>query len=262
VAAIAVWFIQQRLPESPRWLAGHGRLDEADKVLARLEAKIEAEIGGALAPVEPPGSAEIAHGRLAEIFRSPLAGRTALLVVLNVFQAVGFYGFTNWAPTFLSAQGVRFAQSLEYGFIIAAAYPIGPLLWSAIAERFERKWLVVAAAAGTGVLGLAFAASRAPAALIALGVAINFSNNLLSFSYHAYQAELYPTRIRAAAVGFVYSWSRLSTALSSYAIAWLLTVAGAPGAFGFIAAAMAVVVVSVGLFGPPTRGRALEAIAH
>jgi putative MFS transporter len=103
---------------------------------------------------------------------------------------------------------------------------------------------------------------RAPAALILLGVAINFSNNLLSFSYHAYQAELYPTRVRATAVGFVYSWSRLSTVVSSYIIAWLLGVAGAPGAFGFIAAAMFVVVVSVSLYGPATRGKALEEIAH
>ena len=262
VAAIAVFFIQQRLPESPRWLAERGRAAEADEIVARLEAKIVAEAGRPLPTQQPLAPAEDGHGRLAEIFQPPLAGRTAMLVVLNIFQAVGFYGFTNWAPTFLAAQGVHFAQSLEYGFIIAAAYPVGPLLWSTIAERFERKWLVVAAAAGTGVLGLAFAASRAPAALIALGVAINFSNNLLSFSYHAYQAELFPTRIRASAVGFVYSWSRLSTVASSYVIAWLLGVAGAIGAFGFIAAAMAVVVVSVGAFGPPTRGRALEAIAH
>ncbi|HUO12133.1 MAG TPA: MFS transporter, partial [Caulobacteraceae bacterium] len=105
-------------------------------------------------------------------------------------------------------------------------------------------------------------ASRAPAALIALGVAINFTNNLLSFSYHAYQAELYPTRIRATAVGFVYSWSRFSTVASSYVIAWLLGAAGAAGAFSFIAAAMLVVVASVAIFGPPTRGLALEEIDH
>jgi putative MFS transporter len=261
-AAIGVWFIQLRLPESPRWLAEHGRLAEADAVVARLEAATQDATGQALPPPAPIAAAGDGHSRLSEIFRAPLAGRTALLVVLNAFQAVGFYGFTNWAPTFLAAQGVHFAESLQYGFIIAAAYPVGPLIWSGIAERFERKWLVVAAAAGTGVLGLAFAAMRAPAALIALGVAINFSNNLLSFSYHAYQAELYPTRVRATAVGFVYSWSRLSTVASSYVIAWLLGLFGAAGAFGFIAAAMLVVVAAVSLFGPPTRGRALEEIAR
>jgi len=263
VAAIGVWFIQRRLPESPRWLAEHGRLDQAEAVVSRLEAAIEARTGQPLPPPRPlPDEPVDGHVRLSAIFQGPLLKRTLLLVVLNAFQAVGFYGFTNWAPTFLASRGVHFAESLQYGFIIAVAYPIGPLIWSTIAERFERKWLVVCAAAGTGVLGLIFAGQSAPLTLIALGVAINFSNNLLSFSYHAYQAELYPTRVRATAVGFVYSWSRLSTVFSSYAIAWLLGVSGAIGAFGFIAAAMLVVVISVSVFGPPTRGRTLEEIAH
>ena len=261
-AAMGVWFIQRRLPESPRWLAEHGRLDEADTIVALLEAKVAAETGRPLPPPAPIPETLEHHTRLSEIFRAPLLGRTVLLVVLNAFQAVGFYGFTNWAPSFLAAQGVAFASSLKYGFIIAAAYPIGPLIWSGVAERFERKWLVVAAAAGVGLIGGAFAAMRAPLALIGLGIALNFANNLLSFSYHAYQAELYPTRVRATAVGFVYSWSRLSTVGSGYVIAWLLGVAGAPGAFGFIAAAMLVVVVSVSVFGPRTRGLALEQIAH
>jgi putative MFS transporter len=263
LAAVGVWFIQIHLPESPRWLADHGRLGEADAVVSRLEAAVEASTGQPLPSPAAHAEAPVdGHVRLSAIFGPALLGRTLLLVVLNAFQAVGFYGFTNWAPTFMAAQGVNFTSSLQYGFIIAIANPIGPLIWSTIAERFERKWLVVAASTAVGLIGLAFAATRAAPLLIALGVALNFANSLLSFSYHAYQAELYPTRVRATAVGFVYSWSRLSTVGSSYMIAWLLGVAGAPGAFGFIAAAMLVVVISVSAFGPPTRGRALEEIAR
>ena len=153
VAAIAVWFIQMRLPESPRWLAEHGHLDRADAVVSDLERKVEAATGQPLPPPAPiVDVVEGGHVRLSAIFQRPLLGRTLLLVVLNAFQAVGFYGFTNWAPTFLASRGVHFAESLQYGFIIAVAYPIGPVIWSAIAERFERKWLVVAAAClGTGV---------------------------------------------------------------------------------------------------------------
>jgi putative MFS transporter len=84
----------------------------------------------------------------------------------------------------------------------------------------------------------------------------------MSFSFHAYQAELYPTRIRALAVGFVYSWSRLSVIFSSFMIAFFLDRFGVSGVFAFIAGSMGVVMLSVGLFGPKTSNRALEAISQ
>ena len=184
-----------------------------------------------------------------------------MLTVFNAAQAIGFYGFGNWAPSLIAAQGQGVTKSLQYSFIIAIAYPIGPLLCSAFADRFERKHQIAAAAVITATLGLMFAAAGAPWALIALGVGITLSNNLLSFAYHAYQAELYPTRIRARAVGFVYAWSRLSTVFSSLIIAALLGAFGPPGVFTFIAGAMGVVVIAVGVFGPRTRGRSLEELS-
>jgi hypothetical protein len=143
----------------------------------------------------------------------------------------------------------------------SVAYPIGPLLCLGLADRFERKWQIVAAAAGTATFGLLFVAQTAPLAIIGLGVLITLSNNLLSYAYHAYQAELFPTRIRARAVGFVYSWSRLSTVFTSLMIGFFLDRFGTPGVFGFIAASMAVVCVSIGAFGPLTRSLALEEIS-
>ncbi len=88
--------------------------------------------------------------------------------------------------------------------------------------------------------------------LIVLGILLTMSNNILSFSFHAYQAELYPTRIRALAIGFVYSWSRLSGVFSAFAIAFFLDRFGVPGVFTFIAGSMAMVVLSIALLGPRT----------
>jgi putative MFS transporter len=67
--------------------------------------------------------------------------------------------------------------------------------------------------------------------------------------------------MRAAAVGFVYSFSRLATVGSSFIIAALLARFGAPGVFVFIAGCMGVVALVIGAFGPATRGRALEEIS-
>jgi MFS transporter, putative metabolite:H+ symporter len=259
--AAAVWVIRMRLPESPRWLERQGRLAEAKAIVRRLEGRPPADS-------EPPalpgarGAAPQERGRLAEAFSPGYRKRTAMLVIFNFFQAIGFYGFGNWAPSLIAARGHSVTHSLGYAFAIAAAYPLGPLVCSLIADRFERKTQIIFAAVCTAALGLAFAGQSAPAVLIVLGIAVTFSNNLLSYAYHAYQTELYPTRFRASAVGFVYAWSRLSTVFSSFIIAGLLGRFGAVGVFAFIAAAMAVVVADVGLLGPRTARRGLESLAE
>ena len=185
-----------------------------------------------------------------------------MLIVFNLCQAIGYYGFGNWVPRLLEAQGATFNRSLEYSFIIALASPTVPLLFYKLTDRTERKWQLVGAACGIGIFGLLFTLSTVPIWLVFCGIGITTASNLLSYSFHAYQPELYPTRVRARAVGFVYSFSRLSTIFSSFMIAFLLQRAGAVGVFAFIGAAMLGVVVSIGVFGPRTRGLALEEISH
>jgi putative MFS transporter len=261
VGALVVWWIRRALPESPRWLAQQGRAAEANRIVEVLEAKVIAQCG-ALAPplpLPPEASRRVAF---AEIWRKPYGRITVMLMVFNFFQTIGFFGFTNWLPTLLEAQGHSITRSLAYSFAIAIAFPLWPLLWTfTIADRFERKWLIVLASGATALLGLLFAELRQPALLIAIGVLITGANTLLSLSYHPYQAELYPTQVRARAVGFTYSFSRLSTVFTSYMIAAILGHFGAHGVFIFISCSMLLVMLSIGLFGPRTRGRALEEIA-
>jgi putative MFS transporter len=184
-----------------------------------------------------------------------------MLVIYNLFQTIGYYGFSSWVPTLLISQGVEVTKSLTYTFIIAIAAPIGPLIGVFFADHFERKWQIAWAAAGIAVCGLLFAQQTSAAGVIICGLLITLCNNWMSFSFHAYQAELYPTRIRAQAVGFVYSWSRFSAIFSGFIIAFFLGRYGTIGVFSFIAGAMAIVFAVIAVFGPAVTKRRLEAIA-
>jgi MFS transporter, putative metabolite:H+ symporter len=258
--ALIVWFIRLAVPESPRWLAHHGRIAEADAIVRRFEAQAIAESGPLPAPVA--GAVETPRGRFAEIWSAPYRTRTLMLIVFNLFQTVGFYGFSNWVPSFLIKQGIEVTTSLRYTFVIAIAAPFGPLLAALFADRVERKWAIVGAAFCVAVFGLAFAQMREAVPLILFGALVTLSNNIMSFSFHAYQAELYPTRIRALAVGFVYSFSRLSTVFSAFVIAFFLDRFGTPGVFALIAASMGVVALAIGIFGPRVRNLSLEEISR
>jgi len=261
VSAVAVWFLQRGLPESPRWLIAKRRLREADRVTAMMEGRVGVEVDSPLPPPEVV-AAEETHGSLLEVLHAPYFGRTLMMAIFNLFQTAGFYGFSAWVPTLLIAAGITTVSSLHYSFIIAIASPIGPLLAFAIADRTERKWQVVGSALSVALIGLLFAHQVQPVWLIAFGVLLTCANNWMSFAFHAYQAELFPTRVRARAIGFVYSWSRFSGIFTSLVIGVLLRGFGVGGVFVAIACSMLIAALSVGLFGPRTSGLALEAISH
>jgi len=262
VGAAVIWWIRRQLPESPRWLEQHGRMAEAEAIVADLERKIETDTGKPLPPPEAlSGEAERKSGSWMEIWDEVYRGRTVMLVIYNLFQTVGYYGFSSWVPQLLVSQGIEVTKSLAYTFIIAIAAPIGPLVGVVFADRFERKWQIAWAAIGVAAFGLLFAQQTTAVGVIVFGVLITLCNNWMSFSFHAYQAELYPTRIRAQAVGFVYSWSRFSAIFSGFIIAFFLGRYGTTGVFGFIAGAMMVVFIVIAGFGPAVTRRRLEAIA-
>jgi putative MFS transporter len=178
-----------------------------------------------------------------------------MLTAFHLFETLGYYGFANWVPTLLLAKGINVTSTLRFTFLIALASPVGPLLGLAFADRFERKWQVAWSA-------LLFAQQQTAVGVITFGILTTLSSNWLSFSYHAYQSELYPTRIRARAVGFVYSWSRFSTIASSFAIAFVLRNYGTLGVFVLIATGMVAAFAIIGAFGLRTSRLRLEEIAR
>jgi putative MFS transporter len=232
LGGVLIWFVLPGLPDSSRWQSAHKKV---------------AHTG--------PGFA------LKTIFSPFYRSRTIMMVVFNLLQTVGFYGFNSWVPIFLASQGVEFTHSLQYSFLIAIVNPLGPVLAMIYAERFQRKWQICVLALVVGGVGLCFAMARAPLLLVAFGTVVTLANAWFSATFHTYQAELFPTRIRAQAVGFVYAWSRFSSIFIPFLIAAVLRANGTLGVFAMICAAMILVALDIGILGPKTNGRDLDELA-
>ncbi len=256
--SMVIWVLRLMVPESPLWLARHGRTEEAMKILARLEAAAgpaaaRPQMTASTAPTRTP-----AQAGFSDLFKPPYLPLVVMFMVFNFCQAFGFYGFANWVPTLLVEKGITVTKSLEYSFIVAFAYPIAPLLASTFADRVERKWIICGACVAIILFGAAFSQLTAPALLILSGVLLTAANMTMSYAYHAYQTEVFPTAIRARASGLVYSMSRVSAMFSGFIVAYMLKVGGVGGVFGLITSAMILVIIVIATFGPHVRGKPLD----
>jgi putative MFS transporter len=256
-ASMIIWILRLYVPESPLWLARNGHDSQAIEIVRRLEAATGANLRAPVA--EARASVAIRPAGFADLFKAPYFSLVVLFMVFNFCQALGFYGFANWVPTLLVEKGITVTKSLQYSFIVAFAYPIAPLLAASFADLFERKWIICAASAAIIIFGTAFSRLTEPALLIVCGVLLTAANMTMSYAYHAYQTEVFPTAIRARAAGLVYSMSRVSATFSGFFVAYMLREGGVAGVFGMITAAMLVVIVTLALFGPNVRGKPLEA---
>jgi putative MFS transporter len=92
--AVFIWWFRRNLPESPRWLAGRNRLEEADSIVRMLEEKIIAERGQPLSAPVPQGLV-VRRSRFRDMWQPPYRQRTIMLIIFHVFQTVSFFGFAN-----------------------------------------------------------------------------------------------------------------------------------------------------------------------
>ncbi len=271
LGGLLIVVLRRVLPESPRWLEAQGRPDESERVVRAVASAVGAphvvaEVLGRgsavpaadLAPVGRP------HARSArEVLRIAFTDyrrRTVMLFVFQVLQTVAYYGFGVLAPLVLVAKGFDITQSLGYAALSFAGYPLGSLASVPLVERFERKYLIIASALAIAVFGIVFAAAATPWLIVLAGFLLTAASNVFSNSFHIYQAEIFPTAIRATASGVAYSLSRLTLVVLPFVAVPLLSTAGPVWVFGGSAVLILLLCLNVAVLGPLTTGRALEEV--
>lgn len=262
--------LRRVLPESPRWLAGVGRLAEADAALAAIEAEYEARRGQRLpAPTPVPGAEAAAPGGktgIAALLTPQFRARTLSVWLMAFCISLTGYGLLVWMPTlYRTVFKLPLNQALGYGAVGNVVALAGALSGIALIDLLGRRKLFMLAFAGGAVplLWLWWVAAGVQVAEVVKLAAVSlFFLSLLLPGIYVYAPEIYPTRIRGVGAGVASSWLRLASIVGPLAIGALLQGTGFGAVFLLLGVAAVVGAVTVLCFGLETRGKPLEEIAR
>jgi MFS transporter, putative metabolite:H+ symporter len=260
--ALVAGLMRSRLPESPRWLARVGRMDEADSVVAGIEVQVERETHRTLPavvarPAEPQASAGAVLGPkdlLARGYRS-----TTLMLWMAWFaQFAVFYLFLTFVPTILAGEGYAIVKSFGYSVVILGAAIPAFVLGGQIVEWIDRKFAVLLAFAAAALFGTLFGLSTQPWAFMVFGGLTSFALALGSTAVYTYTPELYPTEVRVTGMGIASAWGRIGAITALLVFGFLFKTQGKSLIFVMSDSILIAGAIVVVIFGPSTRGRRLE----
>jgi MFS transporter, putative metabolite:H+ symporter len=252
--------LRRLLPESPRWLAVHGRHSEAEAAMAYIESETQKATGEPLPPVKPVVSTLEKPASLADLF-GPLYLRRTLVVWVMWFCAYCVnYGLAIWLPTvYRTVFKLPLEQSLTYGLITQAVGLLGTLICALVIDHVGRRLWFACSFAAAAVALAALALYQAPTAeqvLTCMTIAYFFISSV-NIGVYLYTPELYPTRVRAFAVGTATAWLRFASIIGPTVVGAMIA-SGLPAVFLTFAAVAGIAAAITGLFAVETKGRVLE----
>jgi putative MFS transporter len=253
------------LPESPRWLASRGHGEEADRVLARIEALVSKDLAKPLPPI-PTGVAPAVQSpaRFRYLFRGIYLKRTLSLWVLWFCAYLLTYSITGWLPSIMrTVYHLPVGQSNLYGFVVNITGLLVLLFAAFTIDRIGRKraFSVGFLLAAVPLLVAAFTPNLGAIALVILATVAFALMGMIPGSLGMYTAENYPNSLRAIGSGASSISQRLSSVAGPYLVGIILPHHGVGGVFGMFAVFAVIGGITCALFSQETAGKTLEQLS-
>jgi MFS family permease len=202
------------------------------------------------------------RGRAKNLLSPNILRAGALATVMNAFSLFGYWGLFTWIPAYLSlpvsqgGRGIGLVKTTSFFLVLCAGKWLGYAAFGFFADAFGRRKpyfvYLLTAAALVPLYGL----TRSEPWLLALGPVVAFFGTGSFSGYAAIASEIFPSEIRAAAMGLSYNVGRVFSAVAPFAVGALAIKYGIGPAF-FLQAAAFLVAAILSLALPETRGQQL-----
>jgi MFS transporter, putative metabolite:H+ symporter len=254
VLALIVWVFRFTLPESPRYLATHGRGKEALDILGRL---------GVAQPTQPlstDAASDTKSDPFGVVFRMFPKRVIAGMICFTAFFGIAI-GLGAWLPSIMNAKGFSITKSLQYTLAMNFAVPCASLFMMYALDKFGRKVTSICTFIGAGVFAIVFGNAATALELIVAGFIMTFFVQVAGNAMQIFASEVFPTNARASGFGWASGVGRLATAVILPSIVWIQTGFGLTTVFACLAALLFIAAIAVTQLGPEAKQKSLDEIA-
>jgi MFS family permease len=265
-AVVTLW-IQRSVPESEMWeerQLSHHLAAKAAFEVAQATPRLEAAPFQRSSQGNPQGDPRKNDESFSRIFRAPYVRHTFALLLFNFFGMFAWWGLFTWLPPYLSLPveqggrgfGVMGMTTLLVVLNLFGMFP-GYLSFGWVADHLGRRKAFLVYSLVASLLIPLYAAARSPGMLMVVGTAVAFFGTGIFSGSGIMGSEIFPTAVRARALGFTYNGARALSSVAPLVIGRVGQTKGLSWAFYLCAAGYLLAALMTTQL-PETKGKKLE----